>query len=1252
MARLNGYFCEGMRRWALVCAGVLVFAVDYYSAAQTPRVTGVTIKGCITTKKSNVSTGPITVKVLDTNHKSGTDDNRCYEFRSVTPGTYDIQVNNGGNYHSQTKRRLIRKRVTVVNFDLEDTKYPTNLTGAAIGPDGKPLADAVVTLYTPKCDDCKIAETVTDSQGLWAYTGLAAPESYRIAISSKSTAGGEDKAFAKEIVRLMPNQALAVDLVTEQRGSQLSVLAHIRDSASPVVRHEIPVVAHSGGRSIMGVVTDLTGAAVPGVTVTATLQGGRSKMATSNEEGVFRIPHLELGIYTVTVDALKGFAKFEQTNVQVSLSATAPLEIQLGPQGASETITVTANSGAGIDVTQNTTGTNVSTEQFSNFPTQRTVQSLYTIAPTVTRSGLRDSSGRERDPSVAGSSAPENLYILDGVTVTDPAFGGSGANLPFEFVQELEIKTGAYGADVGRSTGGVFNVITKSGTNEFHGDAFGYLVTGGLVRQVKSSAIPFTGGAPNGYSEIDVGFDIGGPIVKDKLFFFSAFNPQRRKNFFLTQTFLQEVENEVTTPFYAGKITWQPNQSHQFTFSTFGDYTKQEGHLYGFSGFGANPASFRGTTETGGSNYAFRLNSTFTPNFIGEFSAGLHFQRANTIPELDETLVTDRFAVLRGGAILPVAETTVIAPNNLRLAFVEGTGGSVQRNFVRQGFGLKSFQDRDRIEFAARMQNIWGKHTLKWGAEFNENKYRIDTRSTGGDLDFNSDEHRSGPNRIENRFAVCARTSTTTITCPSESRTVNVQLLIANGQAPAGVTTAVTGAVSINPTNPFLLLDVVRARDFSLNTRGESTNTRSESFYVQEDWRATRDLQINLGLRWDFQQAYSQGGATYLTLNDFVSNTQPRLGFSWDFLSEGNSKLFANYARFLETPIPLDINVRASSNEIQNDFNSNVSRLNGALGSTVLLAFGNLGNNAAPFDPGLKPQTVDEFTAGVEWALPSMRDLTFGFRGIYRAQDEVIEDGSFDDGITYFLFNPGRRGTGNFTTTEDLACNDPEIGCFGPARRYYRALEFTATKRFSNNYQFIASYVFSSLIGNYEGLFRNDNNGQSDPNITSLFDLISLLNGHYGRLPNDRPHQLKFDGSYQWPFKLMTSASFRWQSGVPFNALVPHPVYGDNEGFCIPGLSCVPRGTAIHPLTGSNRTPTTYNLDFGAYYPIQFGERQLRLQVDWFNVFNNQRAVRMDETFLINSGAPDILPAPNPFYGTGTVFQFPSALRLGVKFQF
>jgi len=1019
---------------------------------------------------------------------------------------------------------------------------------------------------------------------------------------------------------------------------------------------------------LTGTVSDTNGAAVAGADITingSSLLGSRT--TKSNSDGIYRFQAVPPGKYTLEVASSSGFGAYKQENITVNLSSTVTANIELRAAGVGGTVDVVATTD--LDTTNNTTGTNVTSDQFSNFPTGRTVQSLYTIAPTVARSGLRDASGRDRDPSVAGSSGPENNYILDGVNATDPAFGGSGANLPFEFVQEIEIKTGAYGAEYGKSTGGIFNVITKSGGNEFHGDLFGYFTTKGLVRDIKNTAIPFTGAAPNGFSELDAGVDISGPIVKDKLSFFAAFNPQRRKNFSLTQTFLTPVENEITTPFYAGKLTWNVNNSNTFTFSTFGDFTKQEGHLFGLSGFGANPASFRGRTETGGSNYAARLNSTFSNNFTGEFSFGLHLQRANTLPEIDETVVTDRFAVLRDGGVVAPVETTVVTPGGLRLAFVEGTGGSVQRNYVVQGFGLKSQQDRNRWEAAAKMQNIWGRHTLKYGFEFTRNMYSIDTRQTGGDFNF-TDENPAAPYRIENRWAVCARTSTDTITCPSASRTANLNAIIAAGQGPAGVTTAVTGAVAINPTNPFLLLDVVRARSFALNTQGGDTKTDTTSFYLQDDFKVTPNLQINAGARWDLQKAYSVNGVRYLSnsnLTNLWDTLQPRLGFIYDFTGKGRGKVFANYARFVETPIPLDINVRASGNAIQSDYNLNVSRLNGAAGAVSIGNFGNLGGAASPAVKGLKPQTVNEWTAGVEFQ--AGRDMTFGVRGIYRPQGTVIEDGSFDDGHFYFLFNPGESSIteiaemvrAQYVSEGVNAPEDPEAiyqriieggDVFGRARRYYRALEFTATKRFSNNYQFIASYVYSSLTGNYEGLFRNDN-GQSDPNITSLFDLPSLLSGLYGRLPNDRPHQFKFNGTYQTPFKLMISGNFYAQSGIPFNALVPHPLYGDNEGFCIPGLSCVPRGTAINPTTGSNRTPTTFNLDMGAYYPWKISEtKEMRFTADWFNVTNAQRAVRQDETFLINSGAPGITPVPNPFYGTGTIFQFPSHLRFGAKFSF
>ena len=195
--------------------------------------------------------------------------------------------------------------------------------------------------------------------------------------------------------------------------------------------------------------------------------------------------NLPPGKYSIKVEETGGFAPYEQSNIDVNLSKTSTVTATLQAKGAVASVDVTDT--AAVDTASNTSGQNVWTEQFSNFPTQRTVQSLYSIAPSVARSGLRDASGRDRDPSVAGSSGPENNYILDGVNTTDPAFGGSGANLPFEFVQEVEIKTGAFGAEYGKATGGIFNVITKSGSNEFHGDAFGYFSTKGLVAVRRTS---------------------------------------------------------------------------------------------------------------------------------------------------------------------------------------------------------------------------------------------------------------------------------------------------------------------------------------------------------------------------------------------------------------------------------------------------------------------------------------------------------------------------------------------------------------------------------------------------------------------------------------------------------------------------------------------------------------------------------------------------------------------------------------------
>jgi len=1106
--------------------------------------------------------------------------------------------------------------------------------------------------------------------------------------------------------------------------------------------------------TVEGTVADPNGAVVSGAAVT--LAGPnliKAVTTTSDANGTYRFSQVPPGRYTLSTAAISGFGAYKQDNVEVNLTRVTTANITLSVASAGAVVDVVA--GAEIDQATNTTGSNVTTEFFSNIPTSRTVQGLYTIAPTVARSGLRDASGRDRDPSVAGSSGPENSYILDGVNTTDPAFGGGGANLPFEFVQEVQIKTGAFGADQGLSTGGVFNVITKSGGNEFHGDLFAYGLPTSFVRSTNN--LPFTGIAPNGYSEVDAGGDIGGPIIKNKLTFFGAFNPQYRKNQYLTQTFHNEVEGKIKTPFYSGKLTWLVNDNHTATFSTFGDFTKEEGHLFSSrndlqTGFGATEDAFQGTRETGGHNYAARLNSNFSKNMIGEFSFGLHFQRNNVLPlavSANVNNAVDNFAIVKNGAVVPVTQSLFNAnagytsttnadirdalANQGRSGFVDyvfAPGGSLQRNYTRNaGFGLVQDQDRNRWEFAARMQNLWGDHTFKYGFEYYRNSYDIFQTATGSAQTFanplglrfagGAGNNEIDNARITNNYYVCTTRiieGVGTVVCPS-SQPRNLFNALPVNLRPAGFTAnAITGTLTQNEffNNPFLIRNNTRVRAFTLNAQ---TRSDVQSFYIQDDYKVMSNLQISVGGRWDLQQGYGNNDVKYFSLNNLWHDFQPRIGFSWDPSKNGKSKIFANYARFVETPLPLDINVRAGSEDSQTDKNFQADRLDAVLGATLvpgIRAFGtcqslsnpavnvpcnnpdgsrnadsylpgsylaltsgavNLGAERTPIDAGIKPQTVNEFTLGFEHQLKS--NLSFGVRGIYRAQGSVIEDGSFDDGDTYFLFNPGEPiqpgPGGEFGNTEYQACNNPDVGCFGRARRYYRGLEFTLNRRFANNFGYQASYVYSSLIGNYEGLFRNDN-GQSDPNITSLFDLVSLLAGSYGRLPNDRPHQFKFNGSYQTPWKLMISGNFYMQSGIPFNALIPHPVYGNNEGFCQDltplgsplGFVCNPRGTAIVPDTrsfggaggmesaiGSNRSPTTWNLDLGFYYPIKFSEnKQLKLTADWFNVTNSQRAVTLDQTYLINSGASGVAPVANPFFGSGAVFQYPSALRIGAKFSF
>ncbi|HMJ25236.1 MAG TPA: TonB-dependent receptor [Pyrinomonadaceae bacterium] len=410
----------------------------------------------------------------------------------------------------------------------------------------------------------------------------------------------------------------------------------------------------------------------------------------------------------------------------------------------------------------------------------------------------------------------------------------------------------------------------------------------------------FTGSSANGFSETDIGGDIGGPIIKEKLWFFGAFNPQRRTNFYLTQTFFSPVQNKVSIPFYAGKLTWALNNKNTLTASTFGDFTKVDGFLAtaalnNVNGFGNDINAFVGRQETGGHNYAIRLNSTLSNNFIAEFSGGLHFQRANTIPQaIDQALITDNFAVLRGGSVLTPVQTGVTCPaanpctGTGNIDFVDGRGGSLQRNYSRgPGFGLYSTQNRDRYEINAHLQNIMGKHTVKWGFEWFRNKYDINTLSSGPTITYplgaglsntnGADSNTVHGSRNTNNWLVCTVRGTV-ITCPTAAGVTRASAIPAATLASLGLTvnpaaTTITTAEAFG--NPFIVRNTTRVRDFELVGK---TYTNAESFYVQDDWKFLPNWQFNIGARWDYEQAYNNDGTSYIKFNNWWDNLAPRLG--------------------------------------------------------------------------------------------------------------------------------------------------------------------------------------------------------------------------------------------------------------------------------------------------------------------------------------------------------------------------------------
>jgi outer membrane receptor protein involved in Fe transport len=955
-------------------------------------------------------------------------------------------------------------------------------------------------------------------------------------------------------------------------------------------------VAYSQGTTgdIEGTVSDSNGAPLPGASVeikSSALQGTRT--AVTDAAGRFRFPALAPGTYTVTA-ALSGFTKVERTNIRVALGATATLPITISVSVKQEII-VTGEAPV-IDTAKTTIGVTGSAEQISRLPLARNFTSLATTAPGT---GTDNSGGI----TFYGATGLENQYIIDGVNTTGIKIGDQGKALTFSFVQEVEVKTGGYEAEYGRALGGTINVVTKSGGNEFRGDAFGSYENKNLASSDAHAADRTAIGAsqlilPTRY---DFGADLGGYFLKDRLWFFGAANRTSRDQDFTRVTGIvynpngtaasfptSDGTDETRTTLYSGKLTFRLGESNTVALSVFGD----PGTFNGRQVLTRGPDSgVVWETDTGGADLSAKYDGIFGTSFLLQGQYAHHEQKADNNSPYSNT---QGILLVRGGL-------TQIAP------------GSGPLYFSNEKY------KRDDYKLAASI--FAGAHEIKIGGEY-ENLHSSFSEKYPGSSRIRQGYTGSGAFSYQyNRYF-----ATVPLNCQARY-SADGTLNTGNFGPPTGFADAVTCAA-------WQLAQTV----------DNPPTTHNIGLFAQDSWKVLKNLTVNAGVRYEEQRLLNAEGATTIAI---TGEWSPRLGIVWDPANNGRSKVYGSFGRYYST-IPQDIQTRALGNEYtafayQYDAPSSIPNPLGDFGSTVNMQGGELTQE------NLKGMYQDEAIAGVEYEV--FKGWSLGVKGIYKKLGRTIEDRCdlLDSRIglesyvtagaltTCALVNPGDDSALQvIKDPTNPACQGPDPAVLSgncPSinpSRYYRGVELTANHRFANNFYTAVSYVYSKLEGNYSGNFsQTRETGQSDPNINADFDYIDLTPNNYGRLRNDRTHQFKFTGTYAFPFGLVTSANAAFASGRPMSARsYGRPGYGEEHYI-------ISRGSY-------DQLPSTYNVDLHLEYGIRLGSVSITPVVDIFNVTNVQTVISRDEVFCNSASGcaahvdanGKVIPSSDPLYAS------------------
>lgn len=992
----------------------------------------------------------------------------------------------------------------------------------------------------------------------------------------------------------------------------------------------LPASAQEQRGSIEGVVKDAQGGVLPGVLVEArSAQGVGVSKSVTDSLGVFRFPALAPGSYEFYA-TLAGFSPAKATGV-VSLGQLLRVDLAMRVGGLTETVQVTGEVPL-IDVKANATTATVSKEIIDRIPKGRGFLTVLTQIPGT------NNESRGGGLMIDGASGSENRFLVDGVDRTNARTGTALATAGTEvviqdFIETVQVKQSGYNAEFRAALGGVVSAVTKSGSNSFHGSAGTYYSNNKYLGDIRpelrsvptdlSRAEYLKRPRDKGYS-VDPVFSLGGPILKDRVWFFAGYTPQQSYAE-RTVTWVTPGNNPPTQTFDNGSpydrtlnynLTSQISSKLRARFTGSNERQKADLGLPAIEQDGtstANVASFNPRpsvrNELFQNSYSGVIdwvasNKLYVNGTAGYFKYGNHSADGDYYHGTRRTFSTTNVGLLDVPASMQ--RVSGFADNPLN-AF------TVQDDYSRLNFAT------DATWFAR-----WkGDHAVKVGGLYE---------------------------RIGNL--------------------VNFGQQFPNIAFSWGSTYNTLSNTTARGTYGFFTA--------SRRYTGGDIKETNLSFFVQDQWTVNRKLTVNYGVRLENEEIPS-----YKPENPGVSfgwgdKIGPRLGFAYDVKGDNRWKAYGSWGVFYDTmklEMPrgawggdhwIDYVYTLDTFDWQSVECKDVNAGRTCTGGTFIEQndrrhpSNELGNSLV--DPNLKPTKKQEFTLGLDRELSSV--MSIGVRYAHKWWNQTIDDvGVLVPGVgeVFYIANPG-YGVGR-APLGDAFPNVPKV------LNKYDGVEVVLRKRYSNNWQATTSVVFSRLFGNYGGLASSDENGRTSPNVSRYYDGLYMTfdqkgNPTNGLLGTDRPIQFKLQGSYELPWGTNVGANFQAMSGLLMSSTVTYatvPVFfnGRDDLGRTPMLSQTDLLLAHDfKISGNTRFSVQANItnlfDQDTVLNLVNGAYRDALTIPGFP--NNPGAAFFQpggfDTVAIQAARLPASGRPNPQYKQANTFQGARSVRLLARISF